>query len=312
MNSTTSSSTDATAHQNNLRVVLVTGPSGAGRSTAINALEDAGYEAIDNLPLSLVPRLLEGAAHSVPLALGIDARNRDFSASGLIELIETLASRDDVSCEVLYLDCSKNTLIRRFSETRRRHPLAPAEEPGIGIEREFDLLKPILVRADVLIDTTEFSPHDLRAEVEQWFAPKSGQKLAVSIHSFSYKRGVPRGIDMIFDVRFLRNPYWDESLRSLDGRDARVASYVEEDERFDAFFVKIRELCEMLLPAYIEEGKTHFSIGFGCTGGQHRSVTVTEKLANALAEGGWQVSIRHREMERRAVASPDLSTGKLA
>ncbi len=281
------------------RIVLVTGPSGAGRSTAINTLEDAGFEAIDNLPLSLLPRLLEGA-HDRPLALGLDARNRDFSTTALIDLVDRLHDRPNVTVDLLYLDCSNDVLLRRFSETRRRHPLAPAESPDVGIRRELDLLAPIRVRSDVLIDTSEMSPHDLRAEVEQWFAPKTSGKLAVSVHSFSYKRGTPRGIDMVFDCRFLQNPYWQEDLRSLDGRDRRVAAYVAKDPRFDDFFSKIQDLSEMLLPAYIEEGKAHMSIGFGCTGGQHRSVVVTEKLANALAKAGWQMSIRHRELERRA------------
>ncbi|WP_380056417.1 RNase adapter RapZ [Falsihalocynthiibacter sp. SS001] len=282
------------------RIVLVTGPSGAGRSTAINALEDAGFEAIDNLPITLLPRLLESGASDRPLALGIDARNRDFSTHGFLELLESLSRSADVVFEVLYLDCRADVLLRRFSETRRRHPLAPAETPEVGIQREQDLLQPIRERADVLIDTSELSPHDLRAEVERWFTSDIESKLAVSVHSFSYKQGMPRGIDMVFDCRFLRNPYWNEKLRVLDGRSAEVADYVAEDARFGAFFSKVCDLSEMLLPAYIEEGKAHFSIGFGCTGGQHRSVTVAERLSNALAEKGWQVSTRHRELERRA------------
>ena len=292
------------------RIVLVTGPSGAGRSTAINVLEDLGFEAIDNLPLTLLPKLLDGPPIGRPLALGIDARNRDFSATGLIEAIDQLTVAKGVSAELLYLDASAEVLLRRFSETRRRHPLAPGESPDQGIAREFDLLVPIRVRADVLIDTSEMSPHDLRAEVERWFAPKGSNRLALSVHSFSYKRGVPRGIDMILDCRFLQNPYWQEGLRHLDGCSAEVAAFVEEDPRFSAFFEKVRDLVLLLLPAYIEEGKAHLSIGFGCTGGQHRSVAVAEKLANTLAQAGWQVSIRHREMERRAATSlPHNMTG---
>lgn len=281
------------------RLVLVTGPSGAGRSTAIKVLEDAGYEVIDNLPLSLLPRLLEGPPLTRPIALGLDVRNRDFSANALIDLIESLAARPGLMAEVLYLDSRADILLRRYSETRRRHPMAPAEGPEVGIARELDLLVPVRARADILIDTSELTPHDLRAAIEGWFAPKEAQRLALSIHSFSYKRGLPRGVDMIFDCRFLRNPYWDERLRGQDGTDVDVAEYVAQDVRFDDFFTKVRELCEMLLPAYSEEGKTHLSIGFGCTGGQHRSVSVAEKLAKALAAARWQVSIRHRELERR-------------
>lgn len=300
---------DKASNQKEQRVVLVTGPSGAGRSTAINVLEDIGYEAIDNLPLSLLPRLLDGPPLDHPLALGIDVRNRDFNVSAMIEMIYTLTRQDGVAIELLYLDCSIDVLVRRFSETRRRHPLAPGEAPIQGINRELDLLGPIRTRADVLLDTTDLSPHELRADVERWFAPDTSQRLAISVHSFSYKRGVPRGVDMIFDCRFLKNPYWEEALRQFDGRDSQVADYIATDERFAPFFEKIQELVEMLLPAYIDEGKAHFSIGFGCTGGQHRSVAVVEKLVNALARSGWQVSIRHREMERRAQAGPATKRG---
>ena len=301
--------TDIPTKPNDQRVVLVTGPSGAGRSTAIKVLEDVGYEAIDNLPLSLLPRLLGGPPIGHPLALGIDVRNRDFSTAALIEMIETISRTDGLKVELLYLDCSTDVLVRRYSETRRRHPLAPAKSPIQGIEQEIDLLVPIRARADVLLDTSTMSPHDLRAEVERWFAPETGQRLAVSVHSFSYKRGVPRGVDMIFDCRFLKNPHWEESLRSFDGRNKEVADYIATDPRFAAFFGKVKELINMLLPAYIEEGKAHLSIGFGCTGGQHRSVAVAEKLVNALAQDGWQVSIRHREMERKARNGPASSRG---
>ena len=282
------------------RLILVTGPSGAGRSSAIRALEDMGYEAIDNLPLSLLPRLLDGPAPEKPLALGIDARNRDFSTNALIEVIDGISGQGTATMQVLYLDCSAEVLLRRFSETRRRHPLAPAESPDIGIAREFDLLVPIRARADILIDTSEMAPRDLRAELELWFVPQPGSGLSVSVQSFSYKRGLPRGLDMVLDCRFLRNPYWEEGLRALDGRAGEVAAYIREDPRFAPFRAKVLDLAELLLPAYEAEGKAYLSIGFGCTGGQHRSVAMAETLAKALAEGGWQVSIRHRELERRA------------
>lgn len=281
------------------RVVLVTGPSGAGRSTAISALEDLGFETIDNLPLSLIPRLLDGPPLDRPTALGIDVRNRDFSAAALITLIERLTERPQIALEVLYLDCHQDELIRRYSQTRRRHPLAPDENPQEGIRREADLLAPIRVRADVLIDTTDMSPHDLRADLERWFGSGEGPRMAVSVHSFSYRRGVPRGVDMIFDTRFLRNPHWEKELRALDGRDPRVAAYIWEDPNAPAFFGKIVELLAIAMPAQIDEGKPHLAIGFGCTGGQHRSVAMAEKLAGALADQGWPVSKRHRELERR-------------
>lgn len=291
------------------RVVFVTGPSGAGRSTAINALEDIGFETISNLPLTLIPRLLEGPPLPRPVALGIDVRNRDFSVTALIEMIDLLTRSPEVALEVLYLDCQAETLVRRYAETRRRHPLAPAETPAQGVEREADLLAPVRVRADVLIDTSEMTPHDLRAEIGRWFAPEGAARLAVSVQSFSYKRGVPRGVDMVLDCRFLRNPYWVEALRPLSGQSPEVAAYIEADARFDEFFTKVRDLTLLLLPAQVEEGKTHLSIGFGCTGGQHRSVAVAEKLAKTLAEAGWQVSKRHQELERRATVLPGTLSG---
>ncbi|GAB1361655.1 RNase adapter RapZ [Rhodobacter sp.] len=286
------------------RLVLITGPSGAGRSTAIHVLEDLGYEGIDNIPLSLVPRLLDGPPLGRPIALGLDARNRDFNATALIELIDSLTRDPRVALEVLYLDCAPGELIRRFSETRRRHPLAPDETPTEGIAREIDLLAPIRVRADHLVDTTDLSPHDLKAEIARWFDAQRGERLAVSVQSFSYKRGVPRGVDMIFDCRFLANPHWDAKLRPLDGRDPAVAAFVRADPRFDEFFLRLRDLLLMLLPAHLEEGKAHLSIGFGCTGGQHRSVAVAEMLGAALAEAGWPVSKRHRELERKGATNP--------
>ena len=285
------------------RIVLVTGPSGAGRTTAINALEDLGYEVIDNLPLSLVERLTEGSALPRPVALGLDVRNRDFNATALIELIDRLTRNPAVALDVIYLDCRPEELIRRYAQTRRRHPLAPAETPAEGIEREIDLLAPIRVRADVLIDTTEMSPHDLKADIARWFGRGEASRLAVSLQSFSYKRGLPRGVDMVFDCRFLANPHWVPELRDLDGSDPRVLAHVEADPRFAVFFEKLADLVKFLLPAQLQEGKAHLAIGFGCTGGQHRSVAVVEKLAKRLAEQGWPVAKRHRELERRSAAT---------
>jgi UPF0042 nucleotide-binding protein len=281
-------------------VVLVTGPSGAGRSTAINTLEDLGFEVIDNLPLSLLPRLLDGLPPNPPLALGLDVRNRDFSTNALIEIIDGLAARDDLSAQVLYMDAAEEELVRRYSETRRRHPLAPAGPPLAGIQREIELLVPIRARADFLLDTSGMTVHDTKREIERWFGPGGGRVLGISVHSFSYKRGLPRGLDIVLDCRFLRNPHWDPALRARDGRDPEVDAYIAADPLFAPFFRQVAGLADLLLPAYREEGKSHLSIGFGCTGGQHRSVAVSERLAATLAEAGWHVSIRHRELERHA------------
>lgn len=298
------------------RVIIVTGPSGAGRSTAVRVLEDMGGETIDNLPLSLVPRLLDGPLLSKPLILGIDARNRDFTPTALLEMLDNLVGAPNVEIDLLYLDCSQDVLVRRFSETRRRHPMAPAESPMKGIERELDLLRPIQLRADFLIDTSELTPHELKAELNRWFGQtgKSGMPagLAVSLHSFSYKRGIPSGVDTVFDCRFLDNPYWVADLRPLDGRDPAVAAHVQADPKFAPFFEKLTALIGFLLPAHVDEGKAHFAIGFGCTGGQHRSVMTAETMAKSLREEGWTVSVRHRELERRNLVTPPPQTESAA
>lgn len=283
------------------RLVLISGPSGAGRSTAIRVLEDLGFEAIDNLPISLIPRLLDGAALPRPLALGLDVRNRDFSTAAVIELVDRLSRDPDVNVELLYLDASFDALVRRFSETRRRHPLSATDAPAMGIRHEFDMLSEIRDRADVLIDTSALSPHDLRAELAKWFAPPSGAPMALSVQSFSYKRGLPRGADMVFDCRFLANPHWVAGLREHDGRHPAVDAHVKADPRFADFFEKVYDLTLSLLDSFVDEGKTSLTIAFGCTGGKHRSVAVAENLSDALIARGWQIARRHREIERRSM-----------
>lgn len=276
-------------------LVLITGPSGAGRTTAINALEDLGFEAIDNLPLRLVHTLVEGEGLDRPMVLGLDPRNRDFSTAALLDVIEMLAARKDLNFTAVYLDAEAEVLLRRYSETRRRHPMAPAGSPELGVRRELDLMRDIQQRADVVLDTSDLNVHQLKAEIERIFTP-GGRDLAVTVQSFSYKRGVPRNVDMVFDCRFLANPYWEPALRAHNGRELVVQDYVRQDPRYELFFEKVLDLTKTLLPAFREEGKSHLSLAFGCTGGQHRSVTLAETLAKALAEDGQQVSIRHREL----------------
>ena len=291
-----------TPASNPMRVVLVTGPSGAGRSTAINVLEDLGFEAIDNIPLRMIPRLFDGEPVSHPLALGIDVRNRDFSLARLLELHAELVQQTEGNATLLYLDCRPDILLRRYSETRRRHPMAQGETPEIGIAREIDLLRPVESRADILIDTSHLSPHDLKAQLHDWFADETSQRLSVAVQSFSFKRGIPHGVDMVFDCRFLTNPHWEPDLRDKTGLDEAVQTFVATDIRLTAFLSRITDLMSFLLPEVDREGKTHVSIGIGCTGGQHRSVVVTERVARTLAEQGWRVSIGHKELARRGLA----------
>lgn len=281
-------------------VVFVTGPAGAGRSTAIAALEDLAYEVIDNLPLSLVGRVLNGPSTGRPLALGVDTRNRDFSVQRFTDLITKLRANPAVDLHVLYVDCAPNVLLRRYSETRRRHPAADGQDTEGGIAQEMLLLEPLKEQADHFIDTSQLNIHELRAEVDRIFAVSAATRLAVSVQSFSYKRGLPLGLDLAFDVRFLRNPHWAPDLREKTGQSQEVAAYIAKDTHYLPFRAKVEDLLLMLLPAYEAEGKSHLTIGLGCTGGQHRSVAVAESLAATLAESGWRVSLRHRELERRS------------
>ena len=280
------------------RVVLVTGPSGAGRSSAIKVLEDIGFEAIDNMPLRLIPALLEEQSAGKPMALGIDPRTRDFSVGAVLEAMNQLAQQPGFTTELLFLDCATDVLLRRFSETRRRHPLAKGDQPEAGIVSELGILSPIRELADILINTSDLNVHQLRSEVENWFSNEDDHGLSVSVQSFSYKRGLPRSVDMVFDCRFLNNPYWEPSLREINGKDKAVADYIAQDRRFEPFRQKVEDLALWLLPAYLDEGKSHLYIAFGCTGGQHRSVAMAESLAQVLTSEGWQVSLRHRELDR--------------
>jgi UPF0042 nucleotide-binding protein len=287
-------------HSNpNSRVVLVTGPSGAGRATAINVLEDVGFEAIDNIPLRMIPRLFDVQVPDRPIALGIDVRNRDFTLARMLQLHNDLLARDDCQVTLLFLDCRSDVLLRRYSETRRRHPLTPADSPEYGIAQEIALLKPLEARADIVIDTSNLSPHDLKSELHRWFADAAEQKLSVALQSFSYKRGIPQGVDMVFDCRFLANPHWQPSLRNNTGLDASVRDFVGRDARLRPFATQICDMMSFLLPEFETEGKAHVSVGIGCTGGQHRSVVVAEDIAATLADRGWRVSVTHKELARQ-------------
>lgn len=281
-----------------LDLVIVTGLSGAGRSTAIRALEDAGWEAVDNLPLSLIPRLAEGGGGR-PLAVGVDTRTRGFSVEALVETVSALRARPDLAPALVFLDCSDEALIARYGETRRRHPLSGEDPVSVGVERERDMLAALRERADMVIDTTALSPHDLKARVREALAGPDAQGLTVAIQSFAFKRGAPRETETVVDVRFLRNPHWDPALRPLDGRDPAVDAHVAADPLFAPFFERLADMVLLLLPAYKREGKAYVGIGLGCTGGRHRSVAVAERLAARLTEHGWRVTLRHRELEGR-------------
>lgn len=279
-------------------VVIVTGMSGAGRTTVINALEDLGFEALNNFPLSLLDRLVQPVDDAPrPIAIGVETRTRGFSTRALTGAVDRLRHRQGTSALLIFLDCTDEALLTRFNQTRRRHPLSPEEDAATGIARERDVLAEVRARADMVIDTSELSPHALKAEIESRFSGQISADLAVSVQTFSYKRGAPPEADMVLDCRFLKNPYWEAELRRLDGRHARIQGFVREDPLFAAFFEKLCEMLLMLLPAYKAEGKAYFCVALGCTGGRHRSVTVGELLAERLRAQGWPIALRHRELE---------------
>jgi len=284
------------------RVVIVTGMSGAGRSTALRALEDGGYESVDNLPLALLSAVVRGeAAENRPLALGLDIRTRDFGVDALIAAIDRLAASGPIDLRLLFLDSDDEALGRRYTETRRRHPLAADRPVADGIAHERRLVEGLRARADRVIDTSRLTPGDLKRIVQADF-DLGGGGLAVSVVSFSYRRGLPREADLVFDVRFLANPHYDPALRPKDGRDAEVAAFIAADPGLAPFLAALTGLLHPLLPRYESEGKSYLTIAIGCTGGQHRSVYVAERLVEWLREGGRRVSLVHRDLPGPTVA----------
>jgi len=281
------------------RVVLVTGMSGAGLSVALKALEDLGYEAVDNLRLSLVTALIrQDAGARRPIAVVIDSRTRDFSADSFLQHLDELTARPDLDVRLLFLECSDEVLQRRFTETRRRHPLADDRPVADGIARERTLLAPLADRADVALESTDLSIHDLRRVLAGHFRLDGEPGLQVFVTSFSFRRGLPREADLVFDVRFLVNPHYEPALQPLSGLDAAVARKVAGDPDFPEFFRHLTDLLGPLLPRYNLEGKSYLTIAVGCTGGRHRSVFVAERLAEWLRGRGLRVGLEHRDLER--------------
>jgi UPF0042 nucleotide-binding protein len=254
-----------------------------------------GYETIDNIPLSVVPKDVDGQLKK-SLVLGIDTRTCDFSISAILDLIGGLCHRALPRPEILFLDCRKEILQRRFSETCRRLPLAVDCSPSDAIDQEQILLAPMRDAADFVLDSSDLTPHDLKKQIYNWFATSEAVPLTLSLQSVSYKKGLPRDLDMVLDCRFLKNPHWESAPRPLDGLETAISDYVQSDLRYQGLFDRSLDLIQFLLPAYQDEGKSHFAVGLGCTGGRHRSVSVAESLAQALAQWGGPVSIRHREL----------------
>jgi RNase adapter protein RapZ len=287
------------------RILLVTGMSGAGKSTALKTLEDMGWEAVDNLPFSLLDRLLatkpsEGASGARPLALGIDSRTRGFKAQAIIDRIKTMREGESANIATLFLDCTGAELERRYSETRRRHPLAPDRPAADGIARERELIAPLRRWADHVIDTTSSTSNDLRLELRSRFEVDRGGEPILSVMSFGFARGLPRNADLVFDMRFLRNPHWDAELRPMTGLDESVGLYVRADPAYTEAISRIADLLLLLLPRYKAEGKSYITVAFGCTGGRHRSVHVAESISSQLRGAGFSPTVSHRDLTTMA------------
>lgn len=278
-------------------VLIVTGMSGAGKTVALKALEDAGYEAIDNPPLSLIETLAaERPGSGRPLALGVDVRTRGFDVDALLAAVDRLERRGIGGCGVLFLDCDEEVTLRRYTETRRRHPLADRGAPRDGIRRERELLARLRARADRVLDTSMTTPHELKRIVQTELGIERSTGMTVIVTSFSYRHGPPSEADIVMDVRFLANPYWIDTLRPLSGLASDVAAHVASDPACDPFLERLQALLGHVLPRYEREGKSYLTLAFGCTGGRHRSVVIAERMSRWLADEGWSVSVGHRDI----------------
>jgi len=283
------------------RLLLVTGMSGAGKSTVLDALEDMGWDTVDNLPTDLLEPFIrgEGTCRLAPAAVAMDVRSRGFDAESLPRLIRSI---EGVEPEILFLECAEGELIRRYDETRRRHPLAPDRPPEDGIARERAMTAPLRSAADSVLDTTDLSPVELRDELRRRYGDDSDQPV-LTIASFAFARGISRTADLVFDMRFLPNPHWLEELRPLTGEDPRVRDYLAADPSWAETMGQIESLPIDWIPRYWAAGKSYVTVAFGCTGGRHRSVAAAVEMAERLRTRGFSPNVRHRDL-----ASPPSDT----
>jgi len=285
---------------------IVTGLSGAGRSEAAHSLEDLGYFVVDNLPPALIGKLVEladSAGEPSRVAIVADARGGAFFPD-LQRALEDLRAKQ-VAYRILYLDASDEALVKRFEASRRPHPLAAADRMVEGIRKERALMERLREEADLIIDTSNLSPHELRDRVRETFAagrPEGG--LQVGLVSFGYKHGIPRDADLVFDIRFLPNPHWVEELRPLPGTAKEVRAYVRGQSEYEGFVKRLKRLLDFVVPGYVKEGKSYLTIAIGCTGGRHRSVVLADDLAAYFRAGGHPVTVEHRDLARGEVAPP--------
>ena len=301
-----------------LRVVLVTGLSGAGKQSVLRALEDLGYETVDNPPLTMIEDMVTRGERR--LAVGVDARTRGFDADRVLDALARLRTNPALWPELVYVTADETALLRRYTETRRRHPLAPDGRVIDGVLEERTLTATLRDAADLLLDTTDLPVAAMRTLVERHFGVDNAASLprmAVTLISFAYPLGLPRDADLVFDVRFLRNPHYDPILRPRTGVDPEVAAYVKADADHAAFLDQVTDLLGLLLPRFVQEGKKYVTIAVGCTGGRHRSMHIVERLAARLAsrfstgdaEAAWRVHVAHRELAREEQAAA-LAAGR--
>lgn len=280
-------------------IVLVSGLSGAGHSTTLNILEDAGYEAIDNLPLDLLSHLVSRQDLDRKLAIGVDARTRHFAADSFIDHLDRLERIMASPPTLLFLDCGSDVLVTRFMETRRRHPLAADGRPLIdGIRAERPLMEPLKTRADLVVDTTSLTPTALRQVLAARLGFSERPGMVTFITSFSYREGLPRAADFVFDVRFLANPHYEAGLRPLSGKDPTVVRFIEKDVAYEPFITTIEGLLKSTMTLFERQGKSYLTVAIGCTGGRHRSVAVAERLGRTLGAKEGTVTVLHRDIDR--------------
>ncbi|HEY8603625.1 RNase adapter RapZ [Tsuneonella suprasediminis] len=284
-------------------VMLVTGLSGAGKTTTLRVLEDLGWEAIDNFPIRLLERLIGKSLGEEPpsrLAIGFDSRTRGFNPEEIIDLVKQFTTQDKVQISTLFLDCSGAELERRYNETRRRHPMAMGRPVIDAIRAERELLAPLRRWSDMVIDTTALTTNDLQQAIRQRFAGAPSDEISITVSSFGFARGMPPLSDLVFDMRFLDNPHWVDGLREKTGLDHDVSAHIMADPAWDEAFSRIRDLILMLLPRYAAQGKAHVNLAFGCTGGRHRSVHTAEAIAQVLRDSGFSPTVIHRNLGSRA------------
>ena len=282
----------------NHELIIVIGQSGAGRTTVIHILDDQGFDTLDNVPVHLIPRVASRELVDKPLALGLDIRSKSFSVQNLMKEISNWEALSRSRVVILFLQCSLDILIKRFSLTRRPHPVPGEDSLELSIKRELNLIAPLRDKADLVLDTSNTSPNELRLKLGSIFPLANNRNIQIILQSFSFRKGSPSGLDMIFDCRFLKNPNWEDDLKNLNGTDTEVKNYLYKDESWESFNNSLIKMMSTIIPSFEREGKSYLSIGLGCTGGQHRSVFVAEQLFEHLLDKDYDVKILHTTLQK--------------